>query len=171
MDEKTELGPLATAAIRDGLDAQVKTSVAKGARVLTGGKKLEREGWFYAPTVLADIPPDAPAAHDELFGPVASVFKAKDIADAIRIANNTSFGLVSSAWTRDDAERGRFIAEIEAGMVFINGMVASDARLPFGGVKNSGFGRELGEFGIREFVNIKTVRVMGAEGGKRSDTE
>ena len=171
MDEKTELGPLATAAIRDGLDEQVKASVAKGARVLTGGKKLDREGWFYAPTVLADIPPDAPAAHDELFGPVASVFKAKDLTDAIRIANNTSFGLGASAWTRDDAERGRFVAEIESGMVFINGMVASDARLPFGGVKNSGFGRELGEFGIHEFVNIKTVRVMGAEGGKRSDTE
>ncbi|HEY6088638.1 MAG TPA: NAD-dependent succinate-semialdehyde dehydrogenase [Gemmatimonadaceae bacterium] len=171
MDEQTELGPLATAAIRDGLDEQVKASVAKGARVLTGGKKLEREGWFYAPTVLVDIPPDAPAAYDELFGPVASVFKAKDVTDAIRIANGTSFGLGASAWTRDDAERNRFIAEIESGLLFINAMVASDARLPFGGVKNSGFGRELGEFGIREFVNIKSVRVMDAQDEKHSNTE
>jgi succinate-semialdehyde dehydrogenase / glutarate-semialdehyde dehydrogenase len=171
MYEKTELGPLATAAIRDELDAQVRASVAKGARLLTGGKKLEREGWFYAPTVLADIPPDAPAARDELFGPVASVFKAKDLTDAIRIANGTTFGLGASAWTRDDAERDRFVAEIESGLLFINGMVASDPRLPFGGVKNSGFGRELGEFGIREFVNIKSVRVVETEGSKRSTTE
>ena len=171
MDEKTELGPLATAAIRDGLDAQVKASVAKGARVLTGGKKLEREGWFYAPTVLADIPPDAPAARDELFGPVASVFRARDLTDAIEIANGTSFGLGASAWTRDDAERDRFVAEIESGLLFINGMVASDSRLPFGGVKSSGFGRELGEFGIREFVNIKTVRLVEAESPRHSATE
>jgi succinate-semialdehyde dehydrogenase / glutarate-semialdehyde dehydrogenase len=166
MDETTELGPLATAAIRDGLDAQVKESVAKGARLLTGGKKIERDGFFYAPTVLADIPSEAPAAHDELFGPVASVFKAKDLTDAVRIANGTSFGLGASAWTRDNAERDRFVAEIESGLLFINGLVASDARLPFGGVKNSGFGRELGEFGIREFVNIKSVHVMGAESAK-----
>jgi succinate-semialdehyde dehydrogenase/glutarate-semialdehyde dehydrogenase len=171
MDEKIELGPLATAAIRDGLDAQVQASVAKGARLLTGGKKLEREGYYYAPTVLVDIPPDAPAAHDELFGPVASVFKAKDLTDAIRIANSTNFGLGASAWTRDDAERDRFIAEIESGMLFINGMVASDPRIPFGGVKHSGHGRELGEFGIREFVNIKSVRVMAAVGAKGSVTE
>jgi succinate-semialdehyde dehydrogenase/glutarate-semialdehyde dehydrogenase len=171
MDETTELGPLATAAIRDELDAQVKASVAKGARLLTGGKRLERAGWFYAPTVLTDIPADAPAARDELFGPVASVFKASDLTDAIRIANGTSFGLGASAWTRDDAERDRFIAEIESGLLFINGMVASDPRLPFGGVKNSGFGRELGEFGIREFVNIKSVRVMEGRNSKQSATE
>ena len=171
MDEKTELGPLATAAIRDQLDAQVKASVAKGARLVTGGKKLERDGWFYAPTVLTDIPSDAPAAYDELFGPVASVFKARDLSDAIRIANSTSFGLGASAWTRDDAERDRFVAEIESGLLFINGMVASDSRLPFGGVKNSGFGRELAEFGIREFVNIKTVRVMEPRSARQSSTE
>lgn len=171
MDEKTELGPLATAAIRDGLDGQVKASVAKGARVLTGGKKLEREGWFYAPTVLADIPPDAPAARDELFGPVASVFRARDLTEAIEIANGTSFGLGASAWTQDNAERDRFVAEIESGLLFINGMVASDSRLPFGGVKSSGFGRELGEFGIREFVNIKTVRLAEAESPRHSATE
>ena len=171
MDEKTQLGPLATGAIRDGLDNQVKASVAAGARLLTGGKKLEGEGYFYAPTVLADIPPSAPAAQEELFGPVASVFKAKDLADAIRIANGTSFGLGASAWTRDAPERDTLIAEIESGLLFINGMVASDPRLPFGGVKNSGFGRELGEFGIREFVNIKSVRVLDGQPEKRSATE
>jgi succinate-semialdehyde dehydrogenase/glutarate-semialdehyde dehydrogenase len=160
MDEKTELGPQATAAIRDQVDQQVKASVAAGAKVATGGKKLDREGYFYAPTVLTDIPPAAPAAREELFGPVASVFKAKDLGDAIRIANGTTFGLGASAWTRDDAERNQLIAEIESGLLFINGMVVSDTRLPFGGVKNSGFGRELGEFGIHEFVNIKSVSVM-----------
>jgi len=160
MDEKTELGPLATSAIRDELDQQVKASVAAGAKLRTGGRKLEGKGFYYTPTVLVDIPPNAPAASDELFGPVASVFRAKDIDDAIRIANGTSFGLGASAWTRDEGERDKFVAEIESGMVFINGMVASDARLPFGGVRNSGFGRELGEFGIREFVNIKSIRLI-----------
>ena len=171
MDEKTQLGPLATGSLRDGLDNQVKESVAAGARLLTGGKKLDGEGYFYAPTVLADIPPGAPAAHEELFGPVASVFKAKDLADAIRIANGTSFGLGASAWTRESTEQNRFVEEIESGLLFINGMVASDPRLPFGGVKNSGFGRELGEFGIREFVNIKSVRVLDGQQEKRSATE
>jgi len=171
MDEKTQLGPLATGTIRDQLDDQVKASVAAGARLATGGQKLEGEGFFYAPTVLTDIPPNAPAAREELFGPVASVFKAKDLADAIRIANGTSFGLGASAWTRDAAERDRFVAEIESGLLFINGMVASDPRLPFGGVKNSGFGRELAEFGIREFVNIKSVRIVEAPTEKRSATE
>jgi len=171
MDEKTQLGPLATRAIRDQLDNQVRASVAAGARVATGGKKLEREGFFYAPTVLTDIPPQAPAAQEELFGPVASVFRAEDMGDAIRLANGTSFGLGASAWTRDAGERDRFIADIESGLLFINGMVASDPRLPFGGVKNSGFGRELGEFGIREFVNIKSVRVIEAQTDRRSATE
>jgi succinate-semialdehyde dehydrogenase/glutarate-semialdehyde dehydrogenase len=171
IDEKTQLGPLATEAIRDGLDKQVKASVAAGARLLTGGKKLEGDGYFYAPTVLTDIPPNAPAAKEELFGPAASVFKAKDLADAIRIANGTSFGLGASAWTRDAAEQDRFVSEIESGLLFINGMVVSDPRLPFGGVKNSGFGRELGEFGIREFVNIKSVRVLDGRPEKRSATE
>ena len=160
MDENTQLGPLATGAIRDELDAQVKASVSAGARLLTGGKRLEREGYFYEPTVLADIPPRSPAARDELFGPVASVFRAGNLDEAIGLANGTSFGLGASAWTTDRKERSRFVEEIESGLLFINGMVASDQRLPFGGVKNSGFGRELGEFGIREFVNIKTVRVV-----------
>jgi succinate-semialdehyde dehydrogenase/glutarate-semialdehyde dehydrogenase len=171
MDEKKELGPLATAAIRDGLDDQVKKSVAAGAKLATGGKKLDREGFYYAPTVLTDIPPAAPASHEELFGPVASVFKAKDLADVIRIANGTDFGLGASAWTRDAAEQKQFVAEIESGLLFINGMVVSDPRLPFGGVKHSGFGRELGEFGIREFVNIKSVRVMQSQGSKGAATE
>jgi succinate-semialdehyde dehydrogenase / glutarate-semialdehyde dehydrogenase len=171
MDENTQLGPLATAAIREDLDKQVKASVAAGARLLTGGKKIERDGFFYAPTVLADIPPNAPAASEELFGPVASVFKAKDLNDAIRIANGTSFGLGASVWTQDAVERDRFVADIQSGLLFINGMVASDPRLPFGGVKHSGFGRELGEFGIREFVNIKSVRVVEAQTGKKSATE
>ncbi|MDQ6872838.1 MAG: NAD-dependent succinate-semialdehyde dehydrogenase [Gemmatimonadota bacterium] len=171
MEEKTQLGPLATGSIRDGLDDQVKASVAAGARLLTGGKKLEGEGYFYAPTVLADIPSRAPAAQEELFGPVASVFRAKDLADAIRIANGTTFGLGASAWTRDASERNAFVAEIESGLLFINGMVASDPRLPFGGVKNSGFGRELGEFGIREFVNIKSVRVVDGPSETQSATE
>ena len=171
LDEQTELGPLATSAIRDELDKQVKDSISAGAKVLVGGEKVPRDGYFYAPTVLADIPPNAPAARDELFGPVASVFKAKNLTDAIAIANGTTFGLGASAWTQDPAERDQLIAEIESGLVFINGMVASDPRLPFGGVKNSGFGRELGEFGIREFVNIKSVRVMATKKEKGSATE
>ena len=171
MDEQTELGPLATAAIRDDLDQQVKASVSAGALVLTGGKRLDRDGYYYKPTVLAEIPAGAPAASEELFGPVASVFRAKDISDAIAIANGTTFGLGASAWTNDRAERDQFVTEIESGLLFINGMVASDARLPFGGVKNSGFGRELGEFGIREFVNIKSVRVMAAKHEAKAATE
>jgi len=172
MDEATELGPQATAAIRDQLDQQVKASVAAGAKVATGGEKLDRAGYYYAPTVLTDIPANAPAAREELFGPVASVFRAKDLSDAIRIANGTSFGLGASAWTRDAAEQNQFITEIESGLLFINGMVVSDPLLPFGGVKNSGFGRELGEFGIREFVNIKSVRLMdGKTPQRKSATE
>jgi succinate-semialdehyde dehydrogenase / glutarate-semialdehyde dehydrogenase len=171
MDEKTQLGPLATASIRDDLDKQVKESVAAGARVLTGGNKLDRKGFFFAPTVLTDIPQGAPAMDQELFGPVASVFRANDIDDAIAIANGTTFGLGASAWTNDRKERDQFVEEVQSGLLFINGMVASDPRLPFGGVKNSGFGRELGEFGIREFVNIKSVRVVEASAEKHSATE
>jgi succinate-semialdehyde dehydrogenase/glutarate-semialdehyde dehydrogenase len=173
MDEQTQLGPLATSAIRDELHAQVQSSISKGARLLTGGKPLDRKGFFYAPTVLADIPPDAPAAQDELFGPVASVFRVKSLDEAIALANGTKFGLGASAWTHDQKEQERFVEDIESGLLFINGMVASDPRLPFGGVKSSGFGRELGEFGIREFVNIKTVKVVdgGASRDAKSTTE
>ncbi len=159
-DESTELGPLATPDGVTSLDADVRKTVAAGARVLTGGKRMERPGNFYAPTVLANIPKDSPAYREELFGPVASLFRAQDLDDAIRIANDTRFGLGASAWTNDPGERERFINELEAGMVFINRMVASDPRLPFGGVKYSGHGRELGPYGIREFANIKTVWIQ-----------
>ena len=156
-DEATELGPLSSAEGLEDLDRDVQATVKAGAKVLTGGKPLDRPGNFYAPTVLTQIPEGSPAQKEELFGPVGSVFRAKDFDDAIRIANDSRFGLGASAWTNDDRERERFINELEAGMVFINRMVASDPRLPFGGVKWSGHGRELGVHGIREFTNIKTV--------------
>ncbi len=159
MDPDTQIGPLATESIRDEVDQQVRDSVAAGARLLTGGTRPERPGFFYTPTVLAEIPEDAPAYRDEVFGPVASTFRVQNINEAIRLANDSPFGLGSSVWTGDDAERERFIAELEVGMVYVNAMVASDPRLPFGGVKNSGYGRELGVHGIREFVNVKTVWV------------
>jgi len=162
LDEKTDIGPLATEQILNDLDEQVKVSVASGAKILTGGHRLKYEGDlahgnFYEPTVLADIPKEAPAYGDEIFGPVASLFTVKSIEEAIDLANATTFGLGSAAWTTDVKEQEQFIAELNAGCVFINGMVASDPRLPFGGMKHSGYGRELSEFGIREFVNIKTV--------------
>ena len=161
-DEKTELGPLSTADGVADLDRDVQKTVKAGARVLTGGKPLDRQGNFYAPTVLTNIPKDSPAYQEELFGPVASVFRAKDIDDAIRIANDSRFGLGASAWTNDPQERERFVNDLESGMVFINRMVASDPRMPFGGVKWSGHGRELGAHGIREFTNIKTVWIEDA---------
>ena len=157
MADGTDVGPLATAAIRDEVDEQVRTSIAAGARVLTGGRRMDGPGFFYPPTILADIPEDAPAYREEVFGPVASLFRVAGIDEAIALANDSQFGLGSSVWTRDEAQRRRFVAEIEAGMTYVNAMVASDPRLPFGGVKHSGYGRELGVFGIHEFVNIKSV--------------
>jgi len=159
LDPGTEIGPLATEAILRGVDQQVQDSIAAGAKLLTGGKRIERAGFFYEPTVLADIPHDSPAYREEIFGPVASFFRAIDAAEAIKIANDSAFGLGASAWTNDLAEQQLFASELETGMVFINSMVASDPRLPFGGAKRSGFGRELGAEGIREFVNIKTVSI------------
>jgi succinate-semialdehyde dehydrogenase/glutarate-semialdehyde dehydrogenase len=157
MDPATELGPLASADAVQGLHEAVCESVKAGARVLTGGKPVDGPGSFYAPTVLTDIPKDSPAYREELFGPVACVFRVKDAGEAIEVANDTRFGLGASAWTNDPGERERFVNEIEAGMVYLNKMVASDPRMPFGGVKMSGFGRELGVYGVREFTNAKTV--------------
>lgn len=157
LDEAVDIGPLATEQILKDVDGQVKALVAAGTIVLTGGKRLDRVGNFYEPTVLVSIPSDSPASCEEIFGPVAMLFRVKDIDEAIELANATTFGLGAAAWTNDTAEQERFTAELEAGSVFINGMVASDPRLPFGGIKNSGYGRELSEFGIREFVNVKTI--------------
>ena len=157
MEESTDIGPLATPQILDDLVEQVNKAVAAGARVLTGGKKLDRPGSFYEPTVIVNVDPSSPVSCEEIFGPVAMLFRVANIDEAIRLANATPFGLGAAAWTNDAGEQARFIDEIEAGCVFINGMVASDPRLPFGGIKHSGYGRELAEFGIREFVNIKTV--------------
>ncbi|HUE77420.1 MAG TPA: NAD-dependent succinate-semialdehyde dehydrogenase [Longimicrobiales bacterium] len=159
MDPATGLGPLATESIRDELADQVERSVEAGARVLTGGSAPERPGWFYEATVLADVPEDAPAAVEETFGPVAALFVVPDLESAIARANATRFGLGASAWTRDAGERDALVAGLESGAVFINRMVASDPRLPFGGIKRSGYGRELGRYGMLEFVNIKTVAV------------
>ncbi|HEY7521200.1 MAG TPA: NAD-dependent succinate-semialdehyde dehydrogenase [Methylomirabilota bacterium] len=159
LNPETQLGPLATFEQRDILDAQVRKSVRAGARLLTGGHALDGAGAYYAPTVLVDIPRDSPAAREELFGPVALLFRAPDADAAIRLANDTRFGLGASVWTNDAAERDRFVDEIESGMVFVNALVASDPRLPFGGIKKSGYGRELSVYGLRAFVNVKTVSI------------
>jgi succinate-semialdehyde dehydrogenase/glutarate-semialdehyde dehydrogenase len=156
---ETEVGPLAGEDFCRRLDAQVQKAVRDGARVLAGGKRLEGKGSFFQPTVLTGISPSSPAYREEFFGPVACLYVAKDLDDAIRLANDTSFGLGASAWTQDVQEKERLVRDLEAGLVFINGMVVSDTRLPFGGVKRSGYGRELGEYGILEFVNVKTVVV------------
>jgi succinate-semialdehyde dehydrogenase/glutarate-semialdehyde dehydrogenase len=158
-DEKTDVGPLANAEAVASLDADVRSSIQAGAKLLTGGKPADRPGSYYLPTVLTDIPKNSAAYGEELFGPVASIFRVKNLDEAIRVANDSRFGLGASAWTNDKSEQERFINELEAGMVFINQMVASDPRVPFGGVKRSGVGRELSTYGIREFTNVKTVWV------------
>jgi len=171
MDETTDIGPLATEDILETLEEQVRETVTQGARIITGGEPLMRAGYYFAPTVLTDIHPDSPAYLEEMFGPVASLFRVRDLDEAIRLANDTTFGLAASAWTNDEKERDRLIDEIDAGLVFINAMVASDPRLPFGGVKSSGYGRELSREGIREFVNIKTVWIKEEPETKLAETE
>ncbi len=157
MDPATEIGPLATEQILRGVHQQVQNTIAAGAKLLTGGNRIQRPGFFYEPTVLVDIPRDAPACREEVFGPVAAVFRINDAAHAIEMANDSAFGLGASAWTNDPEEQELFTSDLETGMVFINAMVASDPRLPFGGVKRSGFGRELGAAGIREFTNAQAI--------------
>jgi succinate-semialdehyde dehydrogenase / glutarate-semialdehyde dehydrogenase len=171
MDERTNIGPLATRQIREDLRSQVERSVAAGARVALGGRARDGAGWFYEPTVLTDVPVDAPAFRDETFGPLAAIVRARDAEHAIELANDSRFGLGAAAWTRDEGEIERFARGLDAGSVFINGMVASDPRFPFGGIKKSGYGRELSAFGLREFVNVKTVRVLQTASPPRSETE
>lgn len=157
MEETTELGPIAREDLLIELENQIENSVENGAVILCGGKRINSEGLFFEPTVLANVRKGMPAYEEEIFGPVASLIKVKDDKEAIEIANDTKFGLGASLWTNNIEKAKKFAGQIEAGSVFINGMVKSDPRLPFGGVKNSGYGRELSHYGIKEFVNIKTV--------------
>jgi succinate-semialdehyde dehydrogenase/glutarate-semialdehyde dehydrogenase len=171
MREGIDVGPLATQQILETVESQVEESVQAGARLLTGGKRLDRPGNFYQVSALAQIPRHARAYREEVFGPVALLFKVRDLEEAIELANDSDYGLGSSVWTHDEAERRRCVDELEAGATFINAMVVSDPRLPFGGVKRSGYGRELARHGIREFVNIKSVSVTERPAGAGSDTE
>lgn len=165
MDDATDVGPLATERGRDEVDAQVRDAVDKGATVLCGGEKPGGEGWFYPPTVVADLNPGMRIWTEEVFGPVAGLYRVSSYDEAIELANGTSFGLGSNAWTRDPQEQERFATDLVAGSVFINGMTTSYPQLPFGGVKNSGYGRELSAQGMHEFCNVKTVWVgEGAAG-------
>jgi succinate-semialdehyde dehydrogenase/glutarate-semialdehyde dehydrogenase len=159
MEPATEIGPLATAQILADLEAQVERAVASGARVLTGGHRVSGTALTYQPTALADVPRSADVFHEEFFGPVAMLFRVRDAVEAIEVANDSPFGLGASVWTQDAAEQQLFIEGIESGQVFINAVVASDPRIPFGGIKKSGYGRELGTAGIREFMNAKTIWV------------
>ena len=170
MDPATDIGPLATPGIVNDLEKQVNETVRLGARILTGGKRISGRGNWFEPTVLTDVPRESPAYREEMFGPVATLFRVPDIDAAIALANDTTFGLGASVWTHHGGEVQRFAEDIESGQVFVNAMVASDPRFPFGGVKRSGFGRELSGYGLREFVNIKTIRNASAE-GKQSETE
>jgi len=168
----TDVGPMARNDLRDDLHAQVVASVQRGATLLLGGEIPDGDGAFYPPTVLADVGPGMPVYDEETFGPVAAIIRAEDEGDAVRIANDTIFGLGSAVFTRDLARGDRVARQLAAGSAFVNSAVASDPRLPFGGIKQSGYGRELGSFGIKEFVNVKTVYVMNSKaGGERHDTE
>jgi succinate-semialdehyde dehydrogenase / glutarate-semialdehyde dehydrogenase len=162
MKDSTDIGPLATARAVDILEAQVKAAKSAGARILTGGERMVGEGNYFEPTVLVGVPRTASVYREELFGPVAMLFRVKSLDEAIELANDTPFGLSSSAWTRDPAEQQRFVSELQCGGVFLNTMVASDPRLPFGGIKHSGYGRELSAAGMREFLNAKTVVIASA---------
>jgi succinate-semialdehyde dehydrogenase/glutarate-semialdehyde dehydrogenase len=167
VEEGVKVGPLARGDLADDLDRQVQESVKAGARIACGGHRMSGAGYFYEPTVLVGVTPDMPAFREETFGPVAAVTRVRDADDAIRVANDSQFGLGGNLWT-GDTERGKELARrIESGNVFINGMVASDPRLPFGGVKHSGFGRELSSFGIQEFTNIQTIWVGPAQGAQQ----
>jgi succinate-semialdehyde dehydrogenase/glutarate-semialdehyde dehydrogenase len=156
-DDAIDIGPLASEQILNGVHEQVQKTIAAGAKLLTGGNRIAGAGFFYEPTVLANVPQDSPAFREEVFGPVAAVLRVRDAEEAVELANNSRYGLAASAWTNDQIEQELFVSELESGMVFINAMSASDPRLPFGGVKRSGFGRELGASGIREFMNAKTI--------------
>jgi succinate-semialdehyde dehydrogenase/glutarate-semialdehyde dehydrogenase len=160
----TQVGPLAREDLLHGLDRQVRQSVNQGASVAVGGHRLERKGYFYAPTVITNVTPDMPVFREETFGPVAAVIRVADAGQAITTANNSEYGLGGNLWTRDTGRGKELARRIESGNVFINGMTASDPRLPFGGVKHSGYGRELSHFGIREFTNIQTIWIGPAQG-------
>ncbi len=166
MKESTDVGPLATEQVLTDVERQVSDSLKQGAILATGGKRLEGTGFFYAPTVLLNVSPDAPVCTEEVFGPVAPVLRVSDAAAALALANNSRYGLGASVWTNDQNEIDYFTNGIESGMVFVNNIVQSDPRLPFGGIKRSGYGRELGETGIHEFVNIKTIRVRAVPAGE-----
>ena len=167
--EDTDIGPLASAQIRTEVHEQVLRTIAQGARLALGGRSLESPGYFYEPTLLTDVPLDSPAATEEIFGPVAPVFVVADTSEAIALTNASRFGLGASIWTGDEQRGRRLAAEIQAGTVFVNGMVASDPRFPFGGIKASGYGRELSIEGMHEFMNIKTVRYGVNSAGSRAE--
>jgi succinate-semialdehyde dehydrogenase/glutarate-semialdehyde dehydrogenase len=159
MDENTKVGPLATESGREDVEELVQDAVDKGARVVTGGQRPDRPGWFYPPTLVAEITPEMRMYREEVFGPVAALFRVPDLDAAMEVANDTEFGLGSNIWTDDPAEQQRFVRDVQAGMVFVNGMTTSYPELPFGGVRTSGYGRELTELGMREFMNIKSIWV------------
>ncbi len=165
MDEDTDIGPQAREDLMEDLHEQVEESVDAGANLKLGGEPLDREGPYYPPSILTDVPDGSPAADEELFGPVAAVFRVSDTEEAIERANDTKFGLGASIWTQDKAQAKRVVPEIDAGMVFVNELVKSDPRVPFGGVKDSGYGRELSRHGIREFVNEKTTWIAEMSSG------
>jgi succinate-semialdehyde dehydrogenase/glutarate-semialdehyde dehydrogenase len=161
MDEDTQVGPLATESGREDVEKYVQDAVAKGATVLTGGQRVDRPGWFYEPTLLAHITPEMDLYFEEVFGPVAALFTVDSLDEAIEIANSHPYGLGANLWSEDEDERARFVRDVASGMAFINGMVTSYPDLPFGGVKQSGYGRELTEVGMRAFMNAKTVWIGG----------